>query len=185
MRYYRVMALAVGLYAIAVKGESGMSYVEAMARTESVSRAQQGGGSAAATVALERIRALYADLSEEAVRRSVRDVYAEDVWFNDTLKTVEGVEALEAYLLKTARAVKACRVSFTDVAASGDEYYLRWVMTVEFRKGGKAESIGMTHVRFDKDGKVVLHQDYWDSAAGLYEHLPVVGWAIRAVKKRL
>jgi hypothetical protein len=32
---------------------------------------------------------------------------------------------------------------------------------------------------------VVLHQDYWDSAAGLFEHVPVVGRLIRTVKSRL
>jgi hypothetical protein len=41
----------------------------------------------------------------------------------------------------------------------------------------------MSRVRFDAGGRVVLHQDYWDSASGLFEHVPVLGGLIRAVKK--
>ena len=31
----------------------------------------------------------------------------------------------------------------------------------------------------------VLHQDFWDPATGIYEHLPLVGNAIRQIKARL
>jgi hypothetical protein len=46
-------------------------------------------------------------------------------------------------------------------------------------------TIGMTHLRFDSEGKVVLHQDFWDSTRGIFEHVPVMGAGIRLVKKRL
>ena len=67
-------------------------------------------------------------------------------------------------------------------------YYFRWQMTIRFKRlarGEEQRSIGMTHVRFDPEGKVVLHQDFWDSAAGLFEHVPVLGWMLRRVKQRL
>jgi hypothetical protein len=43
----------------------------------------------------------------------------------------------------------------------------------------------MTHVRFDPEGLVTLHQDYWDAGAGLYEHMPVLGRLIGAIRARL
>lgn len=46
-------------------------------------------------------------------------------------------------------------------------------------------TIGMSHLRFDGAGKVVLHQDFWDSTRGIFEHVPLIGNGIRAVKKRL
>jgi hypothetical protein len=42
----------------------------------------------------------------------------------------------------------------------------------------------MTHLRFDRDGRVIYHQDYWDSGSALFEKIPVLGGGIRAVKKR-
>jgi hypothetical protein len=38
------------------------------------------------------------------------------------------------------------------------------------------------YVLFDESGKVILHQDYWDSASGFFEHIPIVGGVIKAVK---
>jgi hypothetical protein len=32
---------------------------------------------------------------------------------------------------------------------------------------------------------VLLHQDYWDSTAGLFQHVPALGTGIRAIKARL
>lgn len=43
----------------------------------------------------------------------------------------------------------------------------------------------MTHLRFDREGKVVLHKDFWDAGGGFFEHLPVLGRAMRWVKSRL
>ena len=43
----------------------------------------------------------------------------------------------------------------------------------------------MSHIRFGADGKVVLHQDFWDSSGGLFEHVPGLGWMLRKAKARL
>jgi DNA-binding transcriptional regulator/RsmH inhibitor MraZ len=67
-------------------------------------------------------------------------------------------------------------------------YYFRWVMDVRMKKVARGETIrtpGITLVRFDEQGRVLIHQDYWDSAAGLWEHVPVLGRGIRTIKARL
>jgi hypothetical protein len=51
--------------------------------------------------------------------------------------------------------------------------------------GEEKRSIGMSHVRFDADGRVELHQDFWDSAAGLWEHVPGLGGLLKLAKRRL
>ena len=51
--------------------------------------------------------------------------------------------------------------------------------------GETVRSIGMSHIRFNSAGLVILHQDYWDSGGNLFEHIPVVGWLIRRIKARL
>jgi hypothetical protein len=43
----------------------------------------------------------------------------------------------------------------------------------------------MTMLRFDGEGRVVLHQDFWDPAAGFYEHLPVLGGVLRWIKSKI
>jgi hypothetical protein len=70
------------------------------------------------------------------------------------------------------------------VAVSGADCYVRW--TLEFRTknlaGGKPiVTEGVSQLRFDEQGRIVLHQDFWNPAAGIYGHLPVLGPAIRYV----
>jgi hypothetical protein len=52
------------------------------------------------------------------------------------------------------------------------------------RRGVLTRSFGMSHIRFDAEDRVALYQDFWDSAAGLFEHVPVVGGLIRTIKRR-
>lgn len=137
---------------------------------------------------IERFKDLFSDLSEENVRAKVRDVYAKDVYFNDTLKEVRGIDALEIYLLESAKAVESCRVEVNDVSVNGGNYYFRWVMDIRFKmfkRGKTTRSIGMSHIRFDPSGRIVMHQDYWDSTQGFFEHIPLIGYLIRKIKRRL
>jgi len=43
----------------------------------------------------------------------------------------------------------------------------------------------VTMVRFDSQGRVILHQDFWDSAQGVWDHVPGVGAAIRWIQSKI
>ncbi len=138
--------------------------------------------------AVDRFESFLSVFTKEKLQNETSRVYSRDVFFNDTLKTVRGSAALEEYFLGTLVNTESITVDFTGVARSGNDYYFRWVMDVRFKKfqrGKTIRTIGMTHVRFNQDGQVLLHQDYWDSAQGLFEHLPVIGGQIRFIKSRL
>ncbi len=145
-------------------------------------------GSNAERQAIEGFQKLLSDFKAPDFRQRIREVYAEDVFFNDTLKTVRGVDEVEEYLLASADAIDAGIVEFLDVVNNEGDYYFRWQMTLRFKRLARGEektSIGMSHIRFNADGKVVLHQDFWDSTSGLFEHMPILGAVLRRVKKRL
>ena len=128
------------------------------------------------------------DMSTQNVRAMVRDVYAEDAYLNDTLKEVRGIDAIESYFLHSVDATERVTAEILDVAESDRDYYLRWVMVITFKRLNDREptrSIGMSHLRSNADGKVVYHQDYWDSASGFYQYVPILGRLIKAIKGRL
>jgi len=138
--------------------------------------------------AIEDFKNYLSTFTKESVTRDTQRVYASGAWLNDTLKTVRGSKAIEEYFLGSVANTDAIAVAFTDVARSGNDYYFRWIMDVKFKKfqrGKTIRTIGMTHVRFNRDGQVILHQDYWDSAQGLFEYVPVIGGGIRLIKARL
>lgn len=146
-------------------------------------------GSPAETEALARFARFFSDFSPDKVERLVDQTYAAEVWFNDTLKTLNGRDALRAYLKHSAEAVQSCRVEILDTLSNDrGDYYVRWTMVIRFKRfkpGQDTQTIGMSHLRFNRDGLVRLHQDYWDSTAGLFEHIPLLGAAIRAIKRRV
>lgn len=169
-------------------GEEGMTYEQALQQTDPARIGTVEPGSAAAQAALDRFTTFFGALTEDSVRSTIRDVYAADVFFNDTLKTVVGIDALEEYLAATARAAESVTVRFDDVVESRGDTYVRWTMDVRlkrFKRGQTLRSVGMTHLRFDADGRVVLHKDFWDAAGGFFEHLPVVGRMIRWIKSQV
>ena len=78
----------------------------------------------------------------------------------------------------------APRFVVTDCIEQGEQAMLGWAFHFALR--GRALTVrGVTHLRFDADGRVVLHRDYWDAAEELYEKLPVVGGLMRLIKRRL
>jgi len=52
------------------------------------------------------------------------------------------------------------------------------------RKEVVSDTLGVTHVRFNNNGQVILHQDFWDSGLGFYAHIPVLGAGVRAIARR-
>jgi limonene-1,2-epoxide hydrolase len=144
-------------------------------------------GSPEEAAAISRFKDYFSDVDKSSVVEKTAKVYADDLFFNDTLKTIRGLEPLQHYLEETARNVSEFKVEMADPISSNGDYFFRWVMTVRMKKLGNqpVKTIGITHVRFNREGRVTLHQDYWDSAAGLWEHVPVIGSGIRWIKSRL
>lgn len=146
-------------------------------------------GSAGEQRALANFSAFFASFAPDKVAALLDQTYGPDVYFNDTLKAVHGREALRHYLAESAAAVEDCRVQIHECTRSEHgEYWVRWSMKIRFKRlkrGQDTWTVGVSHLRFDTEGRVVYHQDYWNAADGVYEHIPLLGAAIRAIKRRL
>lgn len=139
--------------------------------------------------ALERFKGFLQGIGDARfIRENTLEVYAADAYLDDTLVTHHGAAAIEEYFLKTAANLKDCKVTIDDVAKSGPDYYVRWTMlfsATAMRGGDPVESIGISQVRFNREGKVTFHQDFWDAGRNFFGHLPVAGGVIDIIRKRL
>lgn len=163
-------------------------YQKAYERTDPKRAGFLKPGSPEEKQAVERFEKFLSILTAEGVRGETKNVYSADAYFSDTLKELSGAATIEDYLARTAESTESCTVDFLDLSSHDGEYYFRWMMHIKFKKFKKGEvqsSIGMTHIRFNKEGKVSFHQDYWDSGANLFEKIPVLGAVIRKIKGRL
>jgi len=114
-----------------------------------------------------------------------RDLYAPALYFSDTLLTSERHEEVVAHLERMGAGELA--VTVIDTQIDGADVYLVWRMRASFtpiRNPVESDTIGVTHLRFDEAGRIVLQQDFWDSTEGFYRHLPVVGTLVTAIAGR-
>lgn len=128
----------------------------------------------------------YGDFTGPRFGERLRRLYAEELFFNDTLHSIHERTALVDYLQRTSERLDDMTLTILDSSRQGDDLYLRWIMKTDFRlafRDIEAETAGMTHLRFNEQGKVVLHQDFWDSRQGVFEHIPVVGGLLRWIRK--
>jgi len=146
-------------------------------------------GSPGEKAALDRFTSFLQSIGDvKSVRENTPQVYSADAYLDDTLMVHHGAAEIEAYFVKTSETMTSYQVTIDDVARSGDNYYVRWTMrfAAPALSGGKpVHSVGISQVRFNQEGKVAFHQDFWDSGKNFYAHLPVVGGAVGIVLKRL
>ena len=150
-------------------------------------------GPAAGTAAEKEAQERFGDFlknvgTKAAIEEKTAKTYAANAYLNDTLVTHYGPEEIKAYFLKTADTMTSFEVTIDDVARSGDDHYFRWTMIFaapKLAKGTPIHSVGMSQVRFNAEGKVVFHQDFWDSGANIFGQAPISGGIISAIRKRI
>ena len=131
---------------------------------------------------------IFTDFKLGATEANIRAVYADQLYFNDTLKIVNNIDDLVDYMSHSAGNVESTTVDILDVIHAEHDYFIRWAMEMQFTVQGRkvlSQSIGMTQLRFNEAGKVVFHQDFWDSSEAFYEHLPFLGRFVKKVKTML
>lgn len=131
---------------------------------------------------------LYNDLKYISVAVETEKTYAESFYFNDTLVTLHSRNELIEYLKNTQKNLKSIDFSVLNIIEQDEDVFVQWKMTTGFEILGSnshVESIGISHLRFDTSGKIVMHQDYWDSTNGFFQHIPVIGGILEWIKKRL
>ncbi|NBB92667.1 MAG: DUF2358 domain-containing protein [Gammaproteobacteria bacterium] len=131
---------------------------------------------------LNTFRQTFSDLTRADLAERIAELYAETFYFNDTVHIARKRSELVDYMARTGSQLEENSVDVHQVIRDGADVYVRWEMSFVSRALGKkleSHSIGMTHLRFDEDGRIVLHQDFWDSGSALYAHLPVVGFFVR------
>lgn len=142
---------------------------------------------AAIEAGIDRFLVVFADFNPAAVAAAARQAYADEAYFNDGFAELEGAETIAAYFERTARSTATIEVEIEDRVVAGSEVYLRWVMrfTTTGRRARTIVAPGMTHLRFDGDGRILYHRDYWDASGALAEFVPLMSPILRSVRSRL
>ncbi|MGP4844064.1 nuclear transport factor 2 family protein [Marinobacter sp. 1Y8] len=133
---------------------------------------------------IERFARLFNKMSSDHIG-DLADVYHNDARFTDPFTTVTGLPALKHYFENAYSNVIACQFDFSPVITDETGACLPWIMTLQHRriKGGKPITVhGISHLLVSED-RIISHRDYFDAGELLYENLPVLGNAVRWLRK--
>lgn len=145
-------------------------------------------GSDAEAAMIESVKQLFSDYTRDNLAANITEVYAEAVYFRDAFKQFDSAKDIRAYMLEGLKPLEQAEFVFNRVARSGNDYYFDWTMRLDFKKtptNSWEESIGVSHMRFNANGKVVFHQDYWDPTDIVYRRIPIARQLIAFVKGKL
>ena len=134
----------------------------------------------------QKVRNLYQHFDRKSLRL-IPDVYRDDVQFRDPWQALNGLPNLTDYFTDMMANLVECRFEFHHSVEQLDsgEAILFWTMHYRHRKlaGGRPlELTGNSHLLFNE--QVYYQRNYFDAGALLYEHIPLVGFAIRQIKKK-
>jgi len=116
------------------------------------------------------------------------EIYTEDIVFIDPAHEIRGLQQLTTYFAGLYANIKEIRFDFHEPMMVGRQGYVQWSM--QFRhprlNGGRAVTVpGTSFLRFADSGWVEYHRDYFDLGALLYEHVPLLGGVVNALKRRM
>lgn len=135
--------------------------------------------------ATQRIITLYEQLSPAQLPH-LAEYYAADAHFKDPFNDVYGVAAITQIFTHMFATLDQPRFCVLSHISQGDQAFLSWEFRFAMRRWrrGQAQCIrGATLLRFDQQGRVSDHRDYWDAAEELYEKLPVLGALMRWLRQ--
>ncbi len=132
-----------------------------------------------------RVVALFEGLTPQDISR-LGGVYAAHAHFKDPFQDVHGLPAVQQVFRHMFSALHEPRFVVHDIVVQGDQCFLSWDFLCRFKRFSDQPQVvrGASHLRFDAQGLVSVHRDYWDAAEELYEKLPVLGGLMRWLKRR-
>jgi steroid delta-isomerase len=112
--------------------------------------------------------------------------YAANAHFKDPFNDVNGVDNITRVFTHMFATLTQPRFIITEQLVEGQQAFLSWEFHFRMRRLQPNVDYcihGGTLVRFDTQGLVIMHRDYWDTAEELYAKIPVFGALMRWLRK--
>jgi steroid delta-isomerase len=127
----------------------------------------------------------YQELSPESVSR-FPEFYSANAYFKDPFNEVRGLAPIERIFSHMFSQVGEPRFVVTESIVAENGAMLIWEFNFQLKLWRKSQTQimrGVSHLRFDADGKVNFHRDYWDTGEELYMKLPALGTLMRGLRR--
>lgn len=114
------------------------------------------------------------------------DIYSNDAVFKDPFNEVKGRTAIKKIFTHMFEQVDQPQFIVLKDISNTHEACLTWEFRFYFKNERKQQVIkGCSWLTISQDSLITEHRDYWDAAEELYEKLPLIGFIMRLLKKKL
>ncbi len=147
---------------------------------------KQPDTASANALTLERLELFYRNMDSASLSQ-LPDIYHSQTVLIDPVGRHEGLNALRHYFEQLLAQTQYCRFDIQQTLTQGDEAVLFWQMIYAHPRINKGQELtldGTSHLRFMQN-RVIYQRDFYDLGAMLYEHIPLLGKVVKAVKSRL
>lgn len=114
-------------------------------------------------------------------------LYEADATLIDPFGEHKGLYAIQRYFIHLLSNVDNCRFSIDAPLCDGQRFCVTWTMHWSHPRVAGGETLalpGCSVVEIQAD-RIIRQRDYYDAGEMIYEHLPLLGWAVRSVKRRV
>jgi hypothetical protein len=139
----------------------------------------------AKTVDIEQFKTLYQSFNTKTLEQ-LPLLYCESILFKDPVHQITGLAMLKRYFEIFYNPKHPVAFTFTNQLITEDQAFFQWQMHYSHAKlnsGAPLRLNGGTLIKFTH--LIHYHEDFYDMGAMIYQHVPVLGWAIKTINQRI
>jgi steroid delta-isomerase len=133
--------------------------------------------------AVEKLKSQYDQLSSTNID-GLLNCYSVDAIFKDPFQEVQGHPAIKHIFLKMYEQLNQPQFVVREQLIGEKQVAFLWDFQFSMKRWNTTPQSfsGVSWLYFNDAFLVTKHHDYWDPAAGIYEHLPLIGPVMRGLK---
>ena len=135
---------------------------------------------------IDRFVDYYTVLDSQSVH-ALAELYDEQAVLIDPFGEHNGLFAIQGYFMRLLSNVNTCQFTIDPPLYDAGRFSVTWTMNWSHARIAAGETCSLPGCSMINvaDNKIIRQHDYYDAGEMLYEHLPLLGWAVRSVKKRM
>jgi ketosteroid isomerase-like protein len=115
---------------------------------------------------------------------SIHLYYDSNAFFKDPFNEIYGSDLIKKLFLDMYDHLQDPRFVFYDIVESGEQSFVVWDFIFSI-KGNEYKIHGTTHLKFNQNGFITYHRDYWDVGEELLTKIPVLKYMYNFFRKKL
>ncbi len=126
---------------------------------------------------------IYGEFFEKITKDNIENLNSlcsKDIFFKDPFNSFTGIEKFKKVFLHMYEQSSNPRFSIIDICVNDNLAFIKW----NFFSGNFIKIEGISEIKFNSEGLVLSHIDYWDSSSQIFAKIPIIKYLIKFMIKK-